>query len=139
MDEPWEKPDGVIAPGRSAASGWEPAASGAPARAVRWRWVAGQAVALWLATRVALLVFTGFAVAFRVGPRVPVVTLSPRALALAWQRWDALWYLGIAQHGYTSAQATAFFPLYPLSIRAVTLIIGPHWLAAGLLAANLGT
>src|SRR5947209_12348954 len=37
-------------------------------------------------------------------------------------RWDAVWYLGIAHHGYTieaggAARSTAFFPLYPLLVR----------------------
>lgn len=110
----------------------------APARRVRWRRVVWQAVALWLTTRAALVLFTCFAIAFHLGPQSHTA-VTPRALALHWERWDALWYLGIAQHGYASAQATAFFPLYPLLIRAAALVIGPHWLAAGLLVANLGT
>jgi hypothetical protein len=31
-------------------------------------------------------------------------------------RWDAVWYLHIAQHGYHGPALTAFFPLYPLLI-----------------------
>jgi len=38
--------------------------------------------------------------------------LSPLA------RWDSVWYLSIARNGYDSASA-AFFPLYPLLVRAV--------------------
>ena len=39
-------------------------------------------------------------------------------------RWDAIWYLGIAHHGYTlagggAARSTAFFPLYPMLVRLV--------------------
>jgi hypothetical protein len=37
--------------------------------------------------------------------------LSPLA------RWDSVWYLGIAHSGYDGA-STAFFPLYPLLVRA---------------------
>lgn len=110
-----------------------------PASPVRWRRVAGQAVALWLATRAALLLFTGFAVAFRIGQGSPSAALTPHDLALHWQRWDALWYLGIAQRGYFSPQATAFFPLYPLLTRVMSFAIGTHWLAAALIVANLGT
>jgi hypothetical protein len=33
-------------------------------------------------------------------------------------RWDAVWYLSIAHHGYDGA-STAFFPLYPLLVRAL--------------------
>ena len=41
-------------------------------------------------------------------------------LGAASVRWDALGYLGLAEHGYTNAQSTVFFPLYPLLIRALT-------------------
>jgi hypothetical protein len=40
--------------------------------------------------------------------------LSPLA------RWDSVWYLGIAQSGYSGA-SSAFFPLYPLLVRAFAL------------------
>lgn len=104
-----------------------------------WQQTALQAAGLWLVTRLTLVLFTGFAAAL--APNIAhtdQLSFSPRALALLWQRWDAQWYLGIAQHGYASAQSTAFFPLYPLVIHGVAAIIGPHWLAAALLASNLG-
>jgi hypothetical protein len=37
-------------------------------------------------------------------------------------RWDAVHYLQIAQHGYQSARDTAFYPLYPILIRAGSLL-----------------
>jgi Mannosyltransferase (PIG-V) len=37
-------------------------------------------------------------------------------------RWDAIHYLQIAQHGYQSARDTAFYPLYPVLIRAGSLL-----------------
>jgi hypothetical protein len=40
-----------------------------------------------------------------------------------WHRWDTVHFVDIAEHGYTSAEtdqyAEAFFPLYPLTIKAV--------------------
>ena len=47
-------------------------------------------------------------------------------------RWDAGWYLGIALNGYdynpnarpTSQQNVAFFPAYPMAMRAVTAWLG---------------
>src|SRR3954471_5185604 len=33
-------------------------------------------------------------------------------------RWDSSWYLGIADSGYAQDGRTAFFPLYPLLVRA---------------------
>ena len=50
-------------------------------------------------------------------------------------RWDAGWYLGIALNGYdydpnaraTAQQNVAFFPAYPMVVRAVTAWLGgPH-------------
>jgi hypothetical protein len=45
-------------------------------------------------------------------------------------RWDAGWYLGIASDGYSTrtlgAQNIAFFPLYPMLMRAGGLLLGGH-------------
>jgi hypothetical protein len=39
-------------------------------------------------------------------------------------QWDSGWYLHVAEDGYDSRQAAAFFPLYPLVVRAVTVVTG---------------
>lgn len=39
-------------------------------------------------------------------------------------QWDAGWYLHIAEDGYDSRQAAAFFPLYPLVVRGVGVVTG---------------
>ncbi len=39
------------------------------------------------------------------------------ALIGVWERFDTLWYLHIAQHGYDLPMADIFYPLYPASIR----------------------
>jgi hypothetical protein len=39
-------------------------------------------------------------------------------------RWDSIHYLAIAGHGYAAAADTAFFPMYPLLIRALGAVIG---------------
>lgn len=50
-----------------------------------------------------------------------------RALLSPLAHWDAVWYLGIAEHGYTHAAGggagpdAAFFPLYPLLVRLVAI------------------
>lgn len=50
-----------------------------------------------------------------------------------WQRWDACWYLRIAEFGYEPGEpGTAFFPLYPTAIR----VLGP-WLFGNLTLAAL--
>jgi hypothetical protein len=38
-------------------------------------------------------------------------------------QWDAGWFVRIARHGYDTKQSTAFFPLYPLVVRAVAVVV----------------
>ncbi len=68
-------------------------------------------------------------------PYRDVRAASHPALAL-WQRFDANWYLKIAQRGYSADDgSTVYFPLYPMLIRAVgTLLFGNDLLAALLLS-----
>ena len=61
----------------------------------------------------------------------PLGDFGELALGYA-QRWDGGLYLSIAAHGYHSALLSAFFPLYPLTVRVVGVITG-SWLIAGIL------
>ena len=54
------------------------------------------------------------------------------ALAAPFARWDSVWYLTIARHGYTPGPSPAFFPLYPLLVAAVGSA-GPGLLVGGVL------
>jgi hypothetical protein len=66
------------------------------------------------------------------------ITPGPHNLVTGWERFDALWFLRIATKGYASGDGSAaFFPLYPLAIRAVSFLIGGHPLAASLIVSNL--
>jgi hypothetical protein len=38
-----------------------------------------------------------------------------------WERFDTLWYIRIAHHGYDSPMASVFYPLYPALIRALSV------------------
>ncbi len=58
-------------------------------------------------------------------------------LANAWHRWDTGHYMSIAQHGYTDAFRSAFFPLYPLLIRALTPLTNHNPLYAALLISDI--
>ena len=65
------------------------------------------------------------------------ITAGWHNLFTVWERFDALWYLRIAAHGYaTTDGSAAFFPLFPLAVRAASFVIGGHPLAAGLLVSN---
>jgi hypothetical protein len=55
----------------------------------------------------------------------------------AWERFDGLWYLRIADAGYRNHDGSAaFFPLYPMLTRGISWSIGRHPLAAALLLSN---
>lgn len=107
-------------------------------RVFPWRTVVAQGAAVWLATRLALLLFTCFAVYFGGHATQAQLAAHPaRTLLGTWDHWDAIWYLRIAQRGYTNIQATAFFPLYPILISAATLVVGQsHALLAAMLVSN---
>ena len=49
-------------------------------------------------------------------------------------QWDGVWFLNIAKHGYETAQAAAYLPLYPLLVRAAGFAIGSQLVAAVLLS-----
>lgn len=54
---------------------------------------------------------------------------EPLALSI-WQRWDALWYQRIAEDWYRADDGTVHFePLYPLLVRATSVIVRPTVLA----------
>ncbi len=67
--------------------------------------------------------------------------LSYHGLFAPLGQWDAVWYGWIAQHGYDPAighgNAAAFFPLYPLVWRVVSVLPGPMTLWGSLLSSAL--
>jgi hypothetical protein len=87
---------------------------------IAWRafWISR--LLIWAAGILAVLVFgAGTYRLLNPGLPDPSETLSGLLLSPA-NRWDAVFYLEIAQDGYAdSAINAAFFPLYPLLIRAV--------------------
>jgi len=58
------------------------------------------------------------------------------ALTASLGRWDSVWYLAIAHDGYPAADGarTAFFPLYPLLVRAVGAFAAPPLVAGALVS-----
>ena len=68
----------------------------------------------------------------------PALTGGWHNLITAWERWDALWYLKIAAHGYSPSDTSgAFFPMYPLLSRGASFLTGGHPLAGALIVANI--
>ena len=53
----------------------------------------------------------------------------------AWGHFDGVWFVRIAEHGYNLRKA-AFFPLYPVAMRAVSAVVGRPDLAGILVSAG---
>ena len=68
--------------------------------------------------------------------------LTPRSAGLAymllgvWERFDTLRYIRIAQYGYEQPDAVVFYPLYPMLIRSLSVILRQP-LAAALLISTI--
>jgi len=105
--------------------------------------------ALWRSRALVWLAGVGTILAFGFGPQrkafnPPGVTSGfgwlGNLLAAPAARWDAAWYLVIARFGYRpdlgayTAPRTAFFPLYPLGLRAIAATGLPPVLAGVLLS-----
>lgn len=91
-----------------------------------------------------LILYVTGALGIRLGPRDSgsrFEALLGKNLSLApWVRWDATWYLSIAEGGYAfdphAPSNVAFFPLLPLLVRGVAAVTG-NLVVAGLLVTNL--
>ena len=56
-----------------------------------------------------------------------------------WERWDACWYLRIAEFGYEPGEpATAFFPLYPFAVRLLGPVMHGNLVLAALVISAIG-
>jgi hypothetical protein len=74
----------------------------------------------------------------------PELTRDLGFLVDVWARWDSVWFLRIAEHGYDSAEeaTAAFYPLYPLLVGVLGRALLGHYVLAGVLislAATLGS
>jgi hypothetical protein len=72
----------------------------------------------------------------------PAVTRDLGFVTDVWARWDSVWFLRIAEHGYGSLEgsAAAFYPLYPVTVGIVGRAFLGHYVLAGIavsLAASL--
>ncbi len=103
--------------------------------AVRWAVVAS------LGSRILLFV-VALATVATIGVRERAAFLrDPRAEALSgfagrlfgpWAHWDGVWYVRIAADGYAAHEnSQAFFPLYPLLVRAAAYVLGGDLVVAG--------
>jgi hypothetical protein len=65
----------------------------------------------------------------------PSLTHDLGAFTDVWARWDSVWFLRIAEHGYDSASgaAAAFYPLYPGAVSLLGRALFGHYVLAGIL------
>ena len=127
-----------------------PIASPAPREAVvRPRSTSGDTLRVLLASRLliwvvgclaVLLLGTSAAARQRFDPSRLSQSLGTlgNVLSATVVRWDAIWYLQIAHHGYQTLPATRFFPVFPLLIAAGAGLAGSAWVA-GLLISVLAS
>lgn len=108
------------------------AASGAP---FPWR----PALGLFALLSVVLTVVVG--VASRSVQRGGPILQGPAWLD-GWFQYDAGWYYGIATHGYSyvpGEQSTiAFFPTYPMAVRALGALVGDYQVAGSVIGVTAG-
>jgi hypothetical protein len=101
---------------------------------------------VFLLARLALSVVSVIAVGV-VEPRAPVdvpgrsgppATAGLHNAVDATERQDAVWYLRLADDGWSTGDTSAaFFPLYPLAVRAVSSVLPGDDLVAALVVSNL--
>src|SRR5262249_37580798 len=99
---------------------------------------------LWLTARVADLAMAYLATALPISPtggHTDALTPLPPANAYLamWRLWVRWFYEGIAQHGYARPIEAAFFPLYPLLVRAVAVLAGGNYLVGQVIVSELGS
>jgi hypothetical protein len=106
----------------------------------RWLWVP---LLIFGVTRLAIALVAYLAVPLIADSTPPPYHLRPpdnTLLDVFGSRWDAGFYLSIAEEGYryegVPLPSVAFFPLFPLAIRAVASVTSDAMLA-GLIVANL--
>jgi len=104
---------------------------------LRDRGVWRDAALAWVAPRMLYLLMTALA------PSVALTTATrgrPSGFGWVpwvWSNWDAAHYATIAQGGYTQPLQAAFYPLFPLLVRALTPLTLGDTRVAGLVVANV--
>jgi len=90
--------------------------------------------AIWAAALFALLVFEPNRHPEAARWDDPSVTHDLGAFTDVWARWDSVFFLRIAEHGYAhlTRSATAFFPLYPVAVGLLGHVFFGHYVLAGI-------
>lgn len=134
--------------GRSALGQRRPSDIAARAQAGSWTRGFGYAIALFLSLRLAIWLFSLalstvmplYDACSAAPPVVQPASVSPiTALFGVWRQWDSCWYERIAASGYEPGSiGVAFFPLFPMAMRIVAVLLGGNVAAAGYVVAGAG-
>lgn len=100
-----------------------------------WRAACAACLPIWVGIRVSALCLTLLAPLWQI-PLFSTISFPISTLWKQWDEWDTGHFLTIAMHGYPSRLETAFFPLYPLGVRGLTVLL-PHSLTCALLLSNV--
>jgi Gpi18-like mannosyltransferase len=107
---------------------------------IDWRWALPRIAAVFLVSRLLVLVVAVAAETFHPAPP-NAVRVDERPILGSLMLWDAEHYLAIAQDGYQAEFATfpeyAFYPGFPTAMRAAALATGGDLGLAGVLVANI--
>lgn len=98
-----------------------------------WLLAAREIAPLYVAIHLALGALTMFAMLFLV-PDFSGQAYHTSQVIHLWLRWDTGWYMTVAEQGYAHDLNTAFFPLYPLMMRALALVVRNTFLAGLLIS-----
>src|SRR5262245_4120982 len=63
---------------------------------------------------------------------IPALTHDLGSFTDVWARWDSVWFLGIAEHGYARDGSAAFYPLYPGAVGVLGRVFFGHYVVAGI-------
>ncbi len=86
----------------------------------------------------ALIGIGGLPVGWRFPVEAEVFTGWLGSLLNPWAHWDGVWYIKIATSGYADGDgSTAFFPLFPMLLRYVGLLLDGNMLITGMLISLL--
>jgi len=105
-------------------TGWRP-----------WYTALKRVLPVYIAVHIGFLIITCLSVLFTLKDFAPT-TLPLHTLWTVWERKDTEAFWRIAAHGYTDAWRTAYFPFYPLLIRAVAVLTQDIF-AAGFIISNI--
>lgn len=104
---------------------------------VGWLEACKQVLPIYIATHIAFLCLTYLATLFKLS-NFSENSLHLKTLLTSWYRWDSGQFTHIALYGYDTSYRMAFFPLFPLLERALTVAVRDPFVA-GLIISNVAT